>query len=467
MKFTLKVLLIFLISNISFASSYLSPIDLSFRLKIDRLIQCGLKINPISFNTYPKDRISKQILIQQEQLNSNCKNLNNSILNEIEQDYQNSKNSLSYSSNVGDYNFQDINQKSYDKSTVSLSHQSKRNDSFDYELSIQQNDDETTFDQTKFNYLINNQRLTLGELSRNWSSSYETSLILSPYSKTRPGITLSNNYEYDFNIPLTNNNLKFDYEVFVEKLESNRTIPNAKLLGGRVNLYPNDRLNIVLLRTAMWGGDGQSEDLNSFLKLLKGRDKSDSDDSVNQLAGIDLNYKLLTNKNLDFYTQIIGEDQDAFLPTKRFYQLGLGYSFLSNPNPNKLSIEYLDTGSHGRTSGNSKNVTYNHGIYQTGYRYKNDPLGANIDGDASKISLNYYTFLNNNDFLNLSVSKTDLNKNSDNKKKYNNRESFNSLNLNYQKQVNQNLKFNLINQFNSIKNNQDQINSSINLNYSF
>ena len=217
----------------------------------------------------------------------------------------------------------------------------------------------------------------------------------------------------------------------------------------------------------MWGGDGQSEDLNSFLKLLKGRDKSDSDDSVNQLAGIDLSYKFLTNKNLDLYTQIIGEDQDAFLPTKRFYQLGLGYSFLNNPNPNKLSIEYLDTGSHGRTSGNSKNVTYNHGIYQTGYRYKNDPIGANIDGDASKISLSYYTFLNNNDFLNLSVSKTDLNKNSDNKKKYNNRESLNSLNLNYQKQVNQNLKFNLINQFNSIKNNKDQINSSINLNYSF
>ena len=467
MKLILKVLIIFLISNISFASSYLSPIDISFRLKIDRLIQCGLKINPINFNTYPKDRISKQILIQQEELNSSCKQLTNSVINEIEQDYQNFKNSLSYSSNAGNYNFQDINQKSYDKSTISLSHQSKRNDNFDYELSIQKNDDKTTFDQTKFNYLINNQRITIGELSRNWSSSYETSLILSPHSKTRPGITLSNNYEYDFNIPLTNNNLKFDYEVFVEKLESNRTIANAKLLGGRVNLYPNDRLNIALLRTAMWGGDGQSEDLNSFLKLLKGRDKSDSDDSVNQLAGIDLSYKFLDNKNLDLYTQIIGEDQDAFLPTKRFYQLGLGYSFLNNPNPNKLSIEYLDTGSHGRTSDNSKNVTYNHGIYQTGYRYKNDPIGANIDGDATKISLSYYTFLNNNDFLNLSISKTDLNKNSDNKKKYNNRESLNSLNLNYQKQVNQNLKFNLINQFNSIKNNKDQINSSINLNYSF
>src|SRR6056300_1075351 len=143
MKLTLKVLIIFLISNISFASSYLSPIDISFRLKIDRLIQCGLKINPINFNTYPKDRISKQILIQQEQLNSSCKQLTNSVLNEIEQDYKNSKNSLSYSSNIGDYNFQDINQKSYDKSTVTLSHQSKRNDIFDYELSIQQNEDET------------------------------------------------------------------------------------------------------------------------------------------------------------------------------------------------------------------------------------------------------------------------------------------------------------------------------------
>ena len=46
----------------------------------------------------------------------------------------------------------------------------------------------------------------------------------------------------------------------------------------------------------MWGGDDQSEDLNSFLKLLKGRDKSDSNDSVNQLAGIDVNYKFLDRK---------------------------------------------------------------------------------------------------------------------------------------------------------------------------
>ena len=467
MKLIAKVILIFLISNISFASSYLSPIDSSFRLKIERLIQCGLKINPIHFNTYPKDRILKQIVIQQQEFNnSNCKNLANSVLAEIEHDYQNSSNSLSYSSNIGNYNFQDSNQTSYDKSTVSLSHLSKRNDKFDYELSIQHNDNETTFDQTKFNYLINNQRLTIGELSRNWSSSYETSLILSPHSRTRPGITLSNNYEYDFNIPFTNNNLTFDYEVFVEKLESNRAIPNAKLIGGRLNLYPNDRLNIALLRTAMWGGDGQSEDLNSFLKLLKGRDKSGGDDSVNQLAGIDLSYKFLDNKNLDLYTQIIGEDQDSFLPTKRFYQLGLGYSFLNN-NPNKLSIEYMDTGSHGETSGNSTNVTYNHGIYQTGYRYHNDPIGANIDGDASKITLNYYTLLNKDDFLNLSISKTDLNKNSDNRKKYNNRESLHSLNLNYQKQINSNLKLNVINQFNSIKNNQDQINLAINLNYAF
>jgi len=465
MKFTLKVLLIFLISNISFASSYLSPIDISFRLKIDRLIQCGLKINPISFNTYPKDRILKQILIQQEELNSSCKNLTNSVLYEIEQDYQNSKNSLSYFSNSGDYNFQDINQKSYDKSTISLSHQSKRNDSFDYELSIQQNDDETTFDQTKFNYLTNNQRLTIGELSRNWSSSYETSLILSPHSKSRPGITLSNNYEYDFNIPLTNNNLKFDYEIFVEKLESNRTIPNAKLLGGRINLYPNDRLNIALLRTAMWGGDGQSEDLNSFLKLLKGRDKSG--DTINQLAGIDLNYKLLTNKNLDLYTQIIGEDQDAFLPTQLIKQFGLGYSFLSNPYPNKLIFEYIDTSPTGiKGDNNRKNFVYN-GIYPDGYRYLKDPIGTAIDGDASKLSMSYNTFLNEKDFINLSISKVELNKNSDTKKKYNDRESLNLLNLDYQKKINENLNLNFKNQFINFKNTNNKINTSINLIYNF
>ena len=465
MKLTLKVLLIFLISNISFASSYLSPIDISFRLKIDRLIQCGLKINPISFNTYPKDRISKQILIQQEQLNSSCKNLTNSVLYEIEQEYQNSKNSLSYSSNSGDYNFQDINQKSYDKSTVTLSHQSKRNDSFAYELSIQQNDNETTFDQTKFNYLINNQRLTIGELSRNWSSSYETSLILSPHSKSRPGITLSNNYEYDFNIPLINNNLKFDYEVFVEKLESNRTIPNAKLLGGRINLYPNDRLNIAFLRTAMWGGDGQSEDLNSFLKLLKGRDKSG--DTINQLAGIDLNYKLLTNKNLDLYTQIIGEDQDAFLPTQLIKQFGLGYSFLSNPYPNKLIFEYIDTSPTGiKGDYNRKNFVYN-GIYPDGYRYLKDPIGTAIDGDASKLSMSYNTFLNEKDFINFSISKVELNKNSDAKKKYNDRESLNLLNLHYQKEINENLNFNLKNQFINIKNIDNKIDTTINITYNF
>ena len=71
----------------------------------------------------------------------------------------------------------------------------------------------------------------------------------------------------------------------------------------------------------------------------------------------------------------------------------------------QLSVEYIDT------DNGSKNTTYNHGIYKTGYRYLNKPIGASIDADSKRLLIKYKKFINSDQILNIDVSKNYINEN--------------------------------------------------------
>ena len=50
-----------------------------------------------------------------------------------------------------------------------------------------------------------------------------------------------------------------NYKIFISKLENNREIPNAKILGARVELNKNDSIIIGLSRVAQFGGDNRQK----------------------------------------------------------------------------------------------------------------------------------------------------------------------------------------------------------------
>src|SRR5690606_25842606 len=114
---------------------------------------------------------------------------------------------------------------------------------------------------------------------------------------------------------------------FAGQLEGDRYVPDAKLIGMRLNFRPlSGGLEIGLSRLIQWGGKGQPQTWDSFWDSFVGNDNygkhGEKQDPGNQLAGIDLRYGIpLGKQTLGLYTQIIGEDEAGGLPARKVYQL--------------------------------------------------------------------------------------------------------------------------------------------------
>ena len=70
---------------------------------------------------------------------------------------------------------------------------------------------------------------------------------------------------------------------------------------------------------------------------------------------------------------------NLLLPLK-FSQYGNEIIFFKNGLLRSVGIEYSNTIAD---FGDRYNVTYEHGSYKSGYRYKNLPLATFIDGDSN------------------------------------------------------------------------------------
>ena len=156
--------------------------------------------------------------------------------------------------------------------------------------------------------------------------------------------------------------------------------------------------------------------------MLLGKDNTNrnlsfNDQPGNQIAGIDLTLNLLKKNNLTFYLQYLGEDgldpifkgSGAIFPSKRFHQFGFRYSDLLMQIPYEITFEKIDTFS------GSPNVTYNHSLYRSGYRYFGIPIGANIDADSQNFIIAINAHINNKNRVKITLNDLDINSNTNSK----------------------------------------------------
>jgi len=326
-----------------------------------------------------------------------------------------------FQTEIDDLYLQERGQRYPHKKNIFLS-SSRIIDKFFYKIKVSKNSKGYNFDHTEFSYLINkNSVLRFGSFDRWWSPSDNTSLIFS--NVARPIISLGiQNYQ---SIPFKNSFLNkffgnYDYDIFLGRLEKDRSIPNALLFGNRFSFNPNKNVNISLLRVAQFGGKGRNVNSTVIKNMILGKDNTNREldfleQPGNQIAGIDFSITLPTKTYTNIYAQYVGEDGldpiiddrwvGAIFPSKRF---GLfGFSFANNANLNswKYTVEHINTDT------GFKNITYNHALYKTGYRYKGKPIGAAIDTDSHNtiFSMQRYT---NNRFIKLKYEDMKLNQNS-------------------------------------------------------
>ena len=136
----------------------------------------------------------------------------------------------------------------YDSNSIAYT-TTKTTDKFDYKIKVTYlpsrtyDDKQFIIDESYLSYKRDNLIISIGSKSRWWSPSDKTSLIYSYSARPTIGIEVRN---YNSIVPKYKIFKKFigkyNYEVFINQLESDRDYSNALLFGNRFSFYPAEEL---------------------------------------------------------------------------------------------------------------------------------------------------------------------------------------------------------------------------------
>lgn len=252
-------------------------------------------------------------------------------------------------------------------------------------------------DGTYLGVALGNWSITAGWQERWWGPGHDGSLILGTNARPTPGIAIQRIASRPFETKWLSWIGPWTLTSFMSHLDDDRVINDALLFGVRGTFRPRRTgLEIGVSRTAQWCGDERPCSARTFVDLLLGKDNRgvnvDPDDEPgNQLAGFDIRWRLPKKLPVALYMQWIGEDGRANgLIGNWNRQLGIEHWGTVGRYAFRAHAEVSDTQARQGGFGFSDprvNYTYNHYIYQTGYRYEQRSLGHGMDGDGLMYSV--------------------------------------------------------------------------------
>lgn len=233
-------------------------------------------------------------------------------------------------------------------------------------------------------------------MDRWWGPGWDGSLILSNNARPIPSLTIGRNRTHAFETKWLSWLGPWDLEVMFGQMEEDRVVPNAKFWGMRFTFRPFKSLEIGLSRSAQWCGDGRPCDLGTFWDMFLGRDNVGDDGTTpenepgNQLAGLDLRWSnMWFGQPSAFYLQGIAEDEAGGYPSRYMALVGIETSgYIKNRWSYRWYAELAGT-SCDFVKTDLWNCSYNHGIYETGYRYHDRAIGHGLDNDSQVVSTGF------------------------------------------------------------------------------
>lgn len=253
--------------------------------------------------------------------------------------------------------------------------------------------------------LWGNWLLGAGAINRWWGPSWQDSLILSTNARPSPGLFLQRNQANASSLPFFKHLGPWQLNTFMNQLEAKRDHPHPQLWGMRASIRPWPSIELGFSRVAQWGGKGRPTDAKTFTNMLIGRDNRGSEgisidasnEPGNQLAGSDLRWSWqLADTTGASYIQVIGEDESGGLPSRNIGLIGTSITSHWQGVSSRLILEASNTLCGFDNNTPFYNTTYEHAIYQSGYRYHRRSLGASTDNDSEVFSLQGIHELNPN-----------------------------------------------------------------------
>ena len=243
---------------------------------------------------------------------------------------------------------------------------------------------------------LGNWSASLGKVDRWWGPGWDGSLILSHNARPIPAISIDRRISDPFETKWLSWIGPWSFHSFIGQMEEERTVPNPYLWGMRGDVKPAilGGLEIGFFRIMQLGGDGRPEGFSTWVDAFLSQDntgantgKDPAKEPGNQLAGIDIRWQPF-DSNFAIYGQLVGEDEDKFLPNCLMFQYGIEGWMSWQESSLRVFAEYADLTSYwwnGATK--TRNVTYGHHIYQDGYRHRGRPIGHWADQDSQIVTV--------------------------------------------------------------------------------
>jgi hypothetical protein len=244
-------------------------------------------------------------------------------------------------------------------------------------------------------YQFGDWNIRAGSIDQWWGPAQSSSLILSNNARPIPTVALSRSTATASDSPWLSWMGPWYFTTQLGQLESDRAVPNTKLLLSRFTFSPFKRFEFGASWAAMWGGEGQPGSLSDFIDVItfkavctRGRDVCDNADLTkqgNHLAGFDMKYSFhVFNRPISIYAQRIGEDAVSGINiTDQANLFGISTYFANT----KVFVETSDTNIACAGDGSTiTNCYYENGVYASGYRYHDRAIGSTFDSDAKQLT---------------------------------------------------------------------------------
>ena len=242
-----------------------------------------------------------------------------------------------------------------------------------------------------------------GAIDRWWGPGWQSSTVLSNNARPAPGLFMSR-YGGDQNSRSIAGRWlgKWHATTFLNKLRGgSEAIDDPLLWGARFTFTPYRSLEVGLSRTAIWGGDQQSQGLKTFKRVILNSNK----EIANQLTALDIRYGFhFSGVAAAVYGQVLNQKRSASdpavqpelaLPKTTIGMAGVEISFSGDNTHHRLIAEAINTTANFYRDISQNNTAYEHPVYDQGYRYFGQSLGASTDNDSEVISLRGQHYLNN------------------------------------------------------------------------
>ncbi len=399
-----------LFSTMSFAAPWVEPDDLALRNDIQLLADAGIITAPVT--TYPLmwNAIKDDILSAKVYLLTDAQA---QALSHVKYNYkyasssQNiTKKTIYLASNAN--RFTSFGNDNFDQGNIELSDeffvgnlagklQVNYRIGLDDIPELNQGND-LTVDGSYLAYKLGNWVLNAGAVERWWGPGIDTSLIMSTNSRPLPAISITRDDSKAFETPWLSWIGPWTLTAQMAKLEGDRAVSDTLMWSTRATFRPFRGLEIGTAWSFQWAGEGQPSSIKDFFTTLLGKKKCannqpDCDPALNtfqgnHLAGYDIRWSD-TAFDLPYaiYFQTIGEDgsPNAGIITDKADMYGIETRFTLLEQSILANIELYDTQVACSGDNPTLNCFYEHGTYQSGYRYYRRTIGSTYDNDAKTI----------------------------------------------------------------------------------